>query len=278
MKAPVARTKTSVKTRQQRRFFPKHPAMQSVARLLRSIPASKGIHRNRELISTLRKIDKGEKKPWKATGPRALSKYFAIENSRRVIPPEFKRALPRKFNIAKNSILANTPRTRNREVGKILRSTKSLGNIQNILIPINSTNRGGVSPSYFHNSVGRNPYKYAIISKSSGRVKGLALARNNGQNRYLNILGGFPGYGYKMLQKVIDNARVNGKKGITLSAVPQPNVNNANNKLVQWYQKQGFKINTSKPPNNTSKTPGQYRIHDLVPMRLNFLNVHARAP
>ena len=57
--------------------------------------------------------------------------------------------------------------------------------------------------------------------------------------RYINVIAGYPSYGHIMMNKIINNARRNGRKRVNLSAVVQGQ--NANNDpLVKWYKAKGF--------------------------------------
>lgn len=82
--------------------------------------------------------------------------------------------------------------------------------------------KGGVQLGYLNNRLNKNPIKYAMVNKTSGNLYGFALLENNKyepNSRYLNIVGGLKGYGGKLIKKIINNARTNGKNTLNLKAV-----------------------------------------------------------
>lgn len=130
--------------------------------------------------------------------------------------------------------------------------------INNIL---SNTSRGGVNPAYFNNAFNKNPIQYAIINRNFN-LYGLALGRNlnNGETRYINVIGTRKGLGAKLMQQIKQNSINNRKHYIKLSSVP---------KAVGFYQKQGFKNNKTVSVNGLhpmiySFTPFMFKVRRPV--------------
>lgn len=102
---------------------------------------------------------------------------------------------------------------------------------------LSNTSRGGVASNYYNTSVVRNPIQYAILN-SKANIHGIALLRNlnNGETRYVNLIGTKQGLGAKLMSRIKRNAKFNGKHYIKLSSVPR---------AVGFYRKQGFRNNTT---------------------------------
>jgi hypothetical protein len=121
--------------------------------------------------------------------------------------------------------------------------------------------RGGIGLRYMREQVNKNPIKYAMKRTNNGKMYALALLQNNKPNqngRYLDILTGKKGYGNKMLNKVISNARSNGRNYLALRAVVKRmsnaqvggrrvripvNNHGKRNELVAYYEHKGFNTN-----------------------------------
>ena len=115
---------------------------------------------------------------------------------------------------------------------------------------LSNTSRGGVQTGYFNTAFNTNPIQYAILN-GRGKLYGLSLGRNlnNGETRYINILTTKQGLGAKLMSKIKNNARRNGKHYIKLSSVPG---------AAGFYRRQGFKNNTT------------VSVNGLVPMIYSF--------
>jgi hypothetical protein len=100
---------------------------------------------------------------------------------------------------------------------------------------LSNTSRGGVQAAYFNNAFRNNPLQYAILN-SNAVLYGIALGRNmnNGNTRYINVIGTRQGLGGKLMKEIKNNAKKNGKHYIKLSSVPR---------AAGFYRKQGFKNN-----------------------------------
>lgn len=144
---------------------------------------------------------------------------------------------------------------RNRNVNQIFRHATQTRSLVNIVMPVAGGSRGGVNPGYAVNVYHSNPIRYAIVGKN-GTMKGFALLKNrqNG-SRYINVIAG-PGVGHQLMNKVLANARANGKTRVNLSAVSHNDP--AVNALVKWYKGKGF-VQT-----------GNRNSNGLVPMSLRF--------
>lgn len=116
--------------------------------------------------------------------------------------------------------------------------------------------KGGVQLGYLNNRLNKNPIKYAMVNKTTDNLYAFALLNNNKyepNSRYLNIVGGLRGYGGKLIKKVIENARANGKNTLNLKAV----VTRVSNKKIG-------KVTHRVPENNQGKR------NDLVSLYQHF--------
>lgn len=143
-----------------------------------------------------------------------------------------------RYNPSKNDIINNK-----RNVNKAITKSIINKNIYDILIPMVGLKRGGVDPSYVKNHALKNAnMKYAIVNKNTRNLRALGLIKNHypEQNvRYIDVIAGYTSYGHPMIEKIIENARRNGRKRVNLSAVIQGN-NPNQDPLVQWYKGKGF--------------------------------------
>lgn len=128
--------------------------------------------------------------------------------------------------------------------------------ILNIIQPYRGGS-GGVQLGYYNERVNKNPIKYAMTNRNSGKLYAFALLENNKPEpgtRYLDILGGLKGSGGRLMKKIIANAKTNGRNSITLKAVVRRssmvghrrlpvNENGTRNELVSWYEGFGFNTN-----------------------------------
>lgn len=176
-----------------------------------------------------RNLKKGE--IWEATRKTYNNNTHARNIVSSVFRPKYR------YNPSQNVIINNK-----RNVNKVL--TKSLLNkhIYDILIPLTGLQRGGVDPSYVNFARKHANIKYAIVNKNTRNIRGLGLINNHypEQNvRYINVIAGYPSYGHAMMNRIISNARRNGRKRVNLKAVVQGS--NANqDPLVKWYKAKGF--------------------------------------
>ena len=149
---------------------------------------------------------------------------------------------------------------RNNMAKQIINGTANK-NLVSFIQPYRGGGRGGVRLGYIREQVNKNPVKYAMTRTNNGKMYALALLQNNKPNqngRYLDILAGKKGYGNKMLNKVISNARSNGRNYLALRAVVKRMsevqvggrtelipVNNQGkrNELVAYYEHKGFNTN-----------------------------------
>ena len=96
---------------------------------------------------------------------------------------------------------------------------------------------------YVVNALKTANVKYAIVN-DNGKLRSLALLKNNTPNsRYINVISAFTSYGHPMMNKILANAKSQGKKRVNLQAVTNTTNNKAanSNALVRWYVAKGFK-------------------------------------
>lgn len=146
--------------------------------------------------------------------------------------------IPPRYNATRNTIHRN-----NRNALKAIQRGIINKTTANIVVPLigKGSNRAGVNPSYIPNAFRNSNLKYATIG--NGNLRAFAFVKNTGPNtRYINVIGAFPSYGPSIMNRILANARTNGKKYVDLKAV----TNVANNKnandypLVKWYASKGF--------------------------------------
>mgnify|MGYP006286596903 CR=1 FL=1 len=68
------------------------------------------------------------------------------------------------------------------------------------------------------------------------------LLNTNRKSRFIDVIGDYPGYGSSLMNRIISNAKANGKKYVNLKAVTTA-LNNKNAEsypLVKWYKSKGF--------------------------------------
>jgi len=176
-----------------------------------------------------RQLKKG--KVWEAI----RETYNANTAARNAVSPAFRPKY--RYNPSQNVILNNK-----RNVNKVL--TKSMLNkhIHDILIPMVGLQRGGVEPSYVNFARKYANIKYAIVNKNTRNIRGLGLINNHYPEknvRYINVIAGYPSYGHAMMNRIISNARRNGRKRVNLKAVVQGSDPNQD-PLVHWYKSKGF--------------------------------------
>lgn len=138
------------------------------------------------------------------------------------------------FNVAKNILLRN-----NNVVGP-LENSRRMGLIANLLLPAGPNTKGGVNPKFLNeNLLGANPIKYAYARKSKNngtmKIRAFALLHNMGNDRYLELISAQKGLGGRLINKIVNNAKRNGKKAVTLSAVNS-------NALRQFYKARQFRF------------------------------------
>lgn len=189
-------------------------------------------------------LERGE--PW--TAVRAMYPLFGTK-ARDLVSPAFR---PQVRANSGNRIVrgVNTSRPFSNAVRN--------GTLVDILQPLNGGNRGGVNPNYTIHQYRVNPIKYAVVGPNR-KLKGIALLvnRRNG-SRYIDVIAGFKGVGHVLMNRILANAKSQGKKYVNLSAVAH-NPNIAQNSLVKWYMAKGFKLKT-----------GMRNKNNLVPMRHTF--------
>lgn len=148
--------------------------------------------------------------------------------------------LPPRYNASKNTIHTN-----NRVAKKSINSAIKNKTIMDIVIPLigKGANGAGVNPDYISNSFKNSTnMKYATVGKYR-KLKAFAFVKNPTPNsRYINVIGAFPGYGSTLMNKILSNAKRNGKRFVNLKAVTNvENNKKANNyPLVKWYASKGF--------------------------------------
>jgi hypothetical protein len=143
--------------------------------------------------------------------------------------------LPSKpFNVTKNILL------RNNNVLGPLENSRRMGVISNLLLPAGPNVKGGVNPKFLNeNLLKANPVRYAFARRSkngtSTKIRAFALLHNMGNSRYLELISAQKGLGGRLINKIVNNARANGKKAVTLSAVNS-------NALRQFYKARQFRF------------------------------------
>ena len=157
------------------------------------------------------------------TARNAVSKYFYP-------------TLP-KYNASKNVITRNK-RLVNHAIEKALLN----GTIVDIVMPFvgKGAKGAGVSQGYIKHAFKYANIKYATIGNRS--LRAFALVNNGPNSRYINVIGAIPSYGSSLMNRILKNAKNNGKKYVNLKAVTNvENNKNANNyPLVKWYKSKGF--------------------------------------
>jgi hypothetical protein len=210
----------------------KKPERASTRLVAKSLKSKATSARKKQRVSSL--VSKG--KVWSAV--RSL---YAPNNVARVREgvSEYFYPLPAKYNASKNTIHRNN-RVTNRAIQKALLNRSMI----NIVIPLvgKGAKGAGVNPGYIQNAFKNANVKYATVGNNR-RLKAFAFVKNTGPNsRYIDVIGAFPGYGSSIMNRVLKNAKNNGKKYVNLQAVTNvENNKNANSyPLVKWYMSKGF--------------------------------------
>jgi hypothetical protein len=156
-------------------------------------------------------------------------------SARNVVNPFFHPTV-RKYNASKNRFV--TGRNANRAIQRSIVQK----NIVNMLVPLHGVKRGGVHPGYVVNALKSANVKYAIVN-DNGKLKSFALLKNYPNSRYINVISAFTSYGHPMMNKILANAKAQGKKKVNLQAVTNTTNNKRANEnaLVKWYTAKGFK-------------------------------------
>jgi hypothetical protein len=177
--------------------------------------------------------------------PATRCMYNKSNTSSRIgISPCFFPAPP-KYNVTKNRIVSTRPTSNKRTVNRAIQKSINNKSIVNIVVPLtgNTTKkRGGVNPEYVQNAVRNANIRYATVG-NNGKLKAFAFIKTTSPNsRYINVIGAYQGYGHSLMNKIINNARINRLRKINLKAVTHVTKNsNANNDpLVKWYKGKGF--------------------------------------
>lgn len=165
--------------------------------------------------------------------------------------------IPQRYNSTLNTIYRN-----GRVVNKSIKKSIKNKSISNMMLPL--TGKGasgaGVSLNYVKNAFKNANMRYATVGRNR-KLKAFALLKVPAQNtRYINVISGFPGYGSALMNKILQNAKNNGKKYVTLKAVTNA-TNNAraeNYPLVKWYKSKGFVRNGTL--NSNSLLPMRYTV------------------
>ena len=215
--------------------------------------AVKSIKKKTQNILPVRKKKRIEKLAEKEKVWNAVKQLYNIESgnvsSRNLVSPYF-RPRPRKYNASKNKFITGN------NANKVIRNSIKLNkNIADILVPLNGNSRGGVDPGYVAAVLNTTNIKYAIVN-TNGKLKAIALVKNQPNSRYINVIAGYKSYGHPMMNKVLSNAKAANKRRVNLKAVVQSTSLNKNaNKdpLVRWYASKGFK--RSGTLNNTGLFP-----------------------
>jgi ribosomal protein L22 len=132
--------------------------------------------------------------------------------------------------------------------------------------------KGGVQLGYLSNRLNKNPIKYAMVNRGTGNLYAFALLENNKyepNSRYLNIVGGLKGYGGKLIKKVINNARANGKNTLNLKAVVTKTSNIKKGKIIHRV-----------PVNNQGKRNGLVSLYEYFGFNTNgrYVNYQGLQP
>lgn len=170
---------------------------------------------------------------WKAVRKMYNIEKGEVETARGLVRRYFRPKM-RKYNALKNNIVNKN--NANRAIQRSIRHK----NIANILVPLAGNTRGGVHPGYVVNALKHANIKYAIVNRNSGSLKALALVKNSPNSRYINVIAGYSSYGHPMMNKILSNAKRNGKKRVNLKAVVQDPTRPNTNLLVKWYKGKGF--------------------------------------
>lgn len=147
--------------------------------------------------------------------------------------------LPPPYNASRNIITRNK-----RNVNKVLNTAIKNASLVDIVIPLVGAGAKGasVNPGYIENAAKTSNMKYATIGNNR-RLKAFALLLNTNRNsRFIDVIGAYPGYGSSLMNRIISNAKANGKKYVNLKAVTTA-LNNKNAEsypLVKWYKSKGF--------------------------------------
>lgn len=223
-----ARVAAAISKKKKKSEAPKRASLRVATKSLRNYASEYGI-RGTKKKEMEKKLKEGQ--IWEAV----RKTYTENTPARNVVSAAFKPKY--RYNPSQNVILNNK-----RNVNKAI--TKSFLNkhIHDILIPLTGLQRGGVQPSYVNYAQKHANIKYAIVNKNSKNIRGLGLINNHYPEknvRYINVIAGYPSYGHVMIDRIIANARRNGRKRVNLKAVIQGNDPNKD-PLVQWYKAKGF--------------------------------------
>lgn len=202
------------------------------------------LRKKRELASL---VKKGH--VWNAV--RKLYKSKEGENvyiAREGIHPHFY-PLPPKYNATRNTIHRNN-RAAKYSINRAIKNKS----IMDIIVPLvgKGASGAGVNPAYVASAFKSTNMIYATVGKR--KLKAFAFIKNPTRNtRYVDVIGAFPGYGSSLMNKILSNAKNNGKKYVNLSAVTN-GVNNKNANsypLVKWYSSKGFVRSGTLKSNST---------------------------
>lgn len=180
-------------------------------------------------------ILKKNKNVWSAV-KRMYNVTEGNTSARNVVNPYFHPTV-RKYNASKNRFVNG------RNANRAIQRSIVQKNIVNMLVPLHGVKRGGVHPGYVVNALKSANVKYAIVNEN-GKLKSFALLKNNSPNsRYINVISAFTSYGHPMMNKILANAKSQGKKKVNLKAVTKTANNKKANEdaLVKWYMSKGFK-------------------------------------
>lgn len=209
------------------------PPKRASARLVTKSLKAKTSSRKMKRVSSL--IAKG--RVWNAVKSLYVPKKSNV-SSRQGVSRYFY-PLPQRYDPSSNIIHRNGRITKKAIQTALLNKT-----IMNMTLPL--TGKGasgaGVSLNYVTYAIKNANMKYATVGKNK-KLKAFALIKFTSPNtRYINVISGFPSYGSSLMNRVLNNARKNGKKYVTLKAITNvENNKNANDyPLVKWYASKGF--------------------------------------
>ncbi len=165
-------------------------------------------------------------------------------SSRDVVSPYF-HPVYRKYNPTQNKFL------KDRNAIKAIKRSIYKKNIANMLVPLHGVKRGGVHPGYVVHALENANTKYAIVNEK-GNLRSFSLVKNYPNSRYINVIAAIPSYGHPMMNKILNNAKRDGKEKVNLKAVTDTKNNQKanNDALVRWYKTKGFERSGSLNSNS----------------------------
>jgi len=121
---------------------------------------------------------------------------------------------------------------RNANANNNLRRAVANGSVNNLF-----RGRGFYNPM---NTIGWEAFgRYAMLGNNSSFI-GFALVQNNANKRVIELIGARKGYGRPLMNRIVKNAKNNGKSNLLLAAANESP--GSVKKLLKFYSNMGFKV------------------------------------